>query len=261
MPHKRAKRTVREKQQTQSGLNLPPGARHAIDHEEIPKGAARILNATKVQEEYKQRKRKLQESGGDAEPSKKKRKSEGRHGGETGSEGKGKLRIQAGESMAHFNRRVEDSMRGGVRVAMKNSSALARKVRKEEEVSKAAKTSKKGAPAPGTRVDDDAETESDKTTAITKPSTAGKQKPEDFERLSTSAPRRLNDIVQGPPELKKLSRGVKQRPKPSADSVAGEGAGTLRQGALSMAQKAILEEERLRAIKMYREMKKAKSGG
>ncbi|KAH9933010.1 uncharacterized protein B0H18DRAFT_1083195 [Fomitopsis serialis] len=188
MPHKRAKRTLREKQRTQSGRRA----------------------------------------------SRKRRKSEGKDGGE----GKSKLRIQPGESMAHFNRRVEDSMRGDVRVAMKNSSALARKVRKgEEATSKATKTTKKGAPAPR------------------------KQKPEEFERLSTSTPRRLNDIVHAPPELKKLPRGAKQRPKSSDAAANGEGAASLRQGALSMAQKAMLDEERLKAINMYREMKKAKAGG
>lgn len=87
-----------------SGLNLPPGTRHAVEREEIPKGAARILNAAKVQEEYREKKRKHPEGGSVAEPSAKRRKSEGRNRGEAGSEGKGKLRIQPGESMAHFNR-------------------------------------------------------------------------------------------------------------------------------------------------------------
>ncbi|KZT70012.1 hypothetical protein DAEQUDRAFT_709386 [Daedalea quercina L-15889] len=260
MPHKRAKRSARDKQRTQSGLNLPPGARHAIDNEEIPKGAARILNAAKIQEEHRQRKRKLQEGGDAGEPSRKKRKSEGRDG-EKGLGGSAKLRIQPGESMTHFNRRVEDSMRGEVRVAMKNSSTLARKVKKEEEKSKDTKTTKKGAPSPSALAQGDAQTETRKSTTAPKASIADNHKPEDFERLSTSAPKRLNDIVKAPPELKKLPRGAKQRPKSSDVSAGREGAATLRQGALSMAQKAMLEEERVKAVKLYREMKKAKTGG
>lgn len=148
-------------------------------------------------------------------------------------------------------------MRGEVRVAMKASSALARKVKKEEEgTSKASRGKHKAA----LQKPDDSSSTPPRSAITPKPSTASKEKPEDFERLSTAAPRRLNDVVQAPPELKKLPRGVKQRPKASEAAASGESTVTLRQGALSMAQKAMLEEERLKAIKLYREMKKAKTG-
>lgn len=147
-------------------------------------------------------------------------------------------------------------MRGGVRVAMKTSSALARKVKEEEEPSKASNGKQKAATS---NKADDVSSLSSKPTDVLKPAAASKEKATEFERLSTSAPRRLNDIVQAPPDLKKLPRGAKQRPKALKDPAGGEG--TLRQGALSMAQKAMLEEERLKAIKLYREMKMAKTGG
>lgn len=148
-------------------------------------------------------------------------------------------------------------MRGEVRVAMKTSSALARKVKKEEP-HRAAKGKQNAATS---HKADNLSSPPSKPTNVLKPSAASKEKPADFERLSTSTPRRLNDIVQAPPELNKLPRGANQRPKPSNAAAGGEGTATLRQGALSMAQKAMLEEERLKAIKRYREMKSAKTGG
>ena len=148
-------------------------------------------------------------------------------------------------------------MRGEVRVAIKASSALSRKVKREE--AESFKASKGKQKAVLSQKSDVPSSSLLKPINTPKPSPASKEKPGDFERLSTSAPRRLNDIVQAPPELKKLPRGAKQQPKLSEAAVGGEGTATLRQGALSMAQKAMLEEERLKAIKLYREMKKAKT--
>jgi len=266
MPHKRAKRAVREKQRTQSSLNLPPGVRSSIDNEDIPKGAARILNAAKVQEEFRNKKRKqpddsITDHDGSREAIiRKKRRKDDKGGGASGSaeERKGDIKIQPGESMAHFNRRVEDSMRGAVRIAMKNSSARLRKAKKDEAVT---------GPAKPPQVSTSAKRPQDASPEVTydvpeaKPahrSDERETRPKDFEHLSSSAPKRLNDIVQAPPELNKVPRGAKRRVQ-LADAPKGEK--TLRQGVLSMAQKASLEEERTRAIKMYREMKKAKIGG
>lgn len=67
----------------------------------------------------------------------------------------------------------------------------------------------------------------------------------EFQVALTSAPRRLNDIAQEPPVIKKLPRGVtKNDAAPS--------------GVLSMAQKAMMEEERDKAIRHYRELKARK---
>ena len=81
-----------------------------------------------------------------------------------------------------------------------------------------------------------------------------KQRPTEFALTTTSAPRRLNDIVQAPPELKKLPRGAKSK-ETSITKIGGK-TGSLREGALSMAQKVMLEEEREKAVRLYREMKK-----
>ena len=85
-----------------------------------------------------------------------------------------------------------------------------------------------------------------------------KEKPKDFAKFSTSAPRRLNDIAEAPPELKKLPRGAKA--SKTAD-IGVKGSSSLREGVLSMAQKAMLEQERERAIRAYRELKKRGAAG
>ncbi|KAI0948008.1 hypothetical protein AcW1_009625 [Taiwanofungus camphoratus] len=274
MPHKRAKRSVREQQRSQSGLNLPPSAKHDFSNEDIPKSVARVLNAAKIQEEFKAKKRRLKGDDHDedqARPVRKKRKKQGTDDeSHLNNVGAG-LKILPGESVAHFNRRVEDSMRSVVRTAMKTSSALARKARKEEDAAKSTKPATKPAVriVPQAKKEDGAPREAGSSTlaadvtANTKSRPAqGEERPKDFQRLSTSAPRRLNDIVQAPPELKKLPRGAKARPAQDSTRDHGEGSGTtLKQGVLSMAQKVMLEEERERAVRMYREMKKAKAGG
>ena len=71
-------------------------------------------------------------------------------------------------------------------------------------------------------------------------------RPKEFQSLSTSVPRRLNDIAQAPPELKKLPRG--------AATTAGIMSKRV-DGVLSMAQKAMMEQERLKAVSRYREIK------
>ena len=120
--------------------------------------------------------------------------------------------------------------------------------------STAPQSKKKAGKAPAT---DDSDSEDAATSKPIQPIKSGKAsekvKPTDFATFSASAPRRLNDIAQAPPELKKLPRGAKAS---KAADVGAKGAASLREGAMSMAQKAMLEEERERVIKAYRELKK-----
>ncbi|OSD04906.1 hypothetical protein PYCCODRAFT_1363116 [Trametes coccinea BRFM310] len=261
MPHKRAKRSVREKKRTESGGDLKPGGKNSIENEEIPKGAARILNAAKVQQEYAEKKRKgLLEDG--AGPSRKKRKTDGKEGEKARASSNSHLRIQPGESISHFNRRVEDAMRHSVREAMQISSAKMRKARKEELEQKAAPSASKRrsrSRSHGGSDDEASDAEDEKPhKSARKPVAAKDDKPKDFEKISTSAPRRLNDVVQAPPELKKLPRKAKKLAEQGA-AKKGDGAKTLREGVLSMAQQAMMEEERERAIRLYRELKRGKT--
>ena len=139
-------------------------------------------------------------------------------------------------------RRVEDSMMPLIKTALRQSSAQTRKVRRGEAAQETgrqgkqtdktcptlSKTSKKGSDPPPATIADEI--------ANTRDLTRG------FQVVSSSAPRRLNDIAKEPPEIRKLSRGATKSDPVSL-------------GVLSMAQKAMMEEERDKAIRHYRELK------
>lgn len=75
----------------------------ALSNEDIPKGAARILNAAKIQEEWrKKRKLGLIDEDGD-HPRKKKQRVPGGEEKRRKDE-KADMQIMPGESLAHFNR-------------------------------------------------------------------------------------------------------------------------------------------------------------
>ncbi|KAF8955855.1 hypothetical protein BDZ97DRAFT_1764432 [Flammula alnicola] len=244
MPHKKAKRTVREKLRNEKGTDLAPG-KESLRNEAIPKSAARIFNAQSIRDEFKLKKRKVHDEGEERPGKRRKTGPDGstkledkvRSGR---SEKKVSLAIQPGESMQHFNRRVEDDLRPLVKSAVESSRSFARGVAKaEHEARIAAKKPKqpKGeyqSPEKGQKPRDVSPPppQTDKFT--------GRRK--EFQVSSSSAPKRLNDIAQAPPELKKLPRGV--------SSAIGK-----RDGVLSMSQKVMMEQEREKAIARYRELK------
>ncbi|TFK82943.1 hypothetical protein K466DRAFT_647822 [Polyporus arcularius HHB13444] len=263
MPHKRAKRSVREQKRKESGSDIAPGLKKAIENEDIPKSVSRVLNAAKVRQEWAEKKRKGFEDDG-AGPSRKRRKQSGTGDGDTAGAKQTQLRIMPGESMAHFNRRVEESMRHTVKEAMQSSSARMRQVRKEELAASEKEKKKRAAEAEERtkgrkriRAGDELDSDDDPSPRKAKAKEAG---PKDFEKISTSAPKRLNDIVQAPPNIKQLPRKAKKLAA-QGGSQKDAGGQSLSDGVRSMAQKAMLEEERERAIRLYREMKKGRAAG
>ena len=84
-------------------MNKAP-AKNALSNEAIPKSAARVLNAARVQEEFR-KKRKLDGEGG-ADEGKKQAKKRKVNGNERKEKGNGavQMKIMPGESLAHFNR-------------------------------------------------------------------------------------------------------------------------------------------------------------
>lgn len=72
--------------------------------------------------------------------------------------------------------------------------------------------------------------------------------PTEFVKASTSVPKRVNDIVQAPPQIKHLPRNAKK-------IVATSGKGKKSEAVVSMAQKAMMEAERENVIQRYRELK------
>lgn len=112
MPHKRAKRSVREQQKASRYDQLlcydgklicdriadeAPNPTSNIANEGIPKSISRVLDATKIRSEFKAivAKRKREQDEGSTTPAPKKKKL---------AAGGSKLVITPGESLAHFNR-------------------------------------------------------------------------------------------------------------------------------------------------------------
>lgn len=133
MPHKRAKRSVREKERAErcdrrllpydsdriEELCLrrvtdeaPPQASRNIREEKVPKSISRVLNASQIRSEWKESigKRKKREEERDFEPdfqhrSRKKSRTKGSNAGAVSVDVKlPPMRIQPGESLTHFNK-------------------------------------------------------------------------------------------------------------------------------------------------------------
>ena len=146
-------------------------------------------------------------------------------------------------------------MRHSVREAIQTSSARIRQVKKEEIALARAKKDSSSVPNPHRKAAQPSDSEDEEDDSPTSRRGA-REKPKEFEKISTSAPKRLNDIVQAPPEIKKLPRKAKKLAAEGGQK--GEGTKSLREGVMSMAQKAMMDEARERAIRLYREMKKGK---
>jgi hypothetical protein len=135
MPHKRAKRAVREKLRDQKfvsrlsysnytltttrGTDRAP-AKQSLSSEAVPKSLSRVLNASKIREEWKTKKRKLQEDGDIKRAERKRRKlGDVEVGYSQSTKGKAKVeqttsrwKIKPGEPIQHFNRFVgQDSVK------------------------------------------------------------------------------------------------------------------------------------------------------
>ncbi|KAF9499505.1 hypothetical protein BDN71DRAFT_1441615 [Pleurotus eryngii] len=233
MPHKKAKRSIRERERSEKGSNLAP-AQQSLATEALPKSLTRVLNASQIREDWHAKKRKNGEEDG--------RGTVKRNKTEKGAKGKTELSIMPGESIQHFNKRVEDNMRPLVKTAMQSSNATLRKARKELPSKKKCKNK--------TSTDPESDQDEPHAPAPSSQKHDRNDPPKEFATLSSSAPRRLNDIAQAPPELKAFPRAAAMRAK-NGDSKRPKMADNI----LSMAQKAMMEEEREKAIKRYRELK------
>ena len=139
-------------------------------------------------------------------------------------------------------RRVEDGMRPLVRTAMKGavSESRAKSKQSRQEATPSEVKSDKIQSDDGNFV-----TEGDSPESKTTQKGERKGKEVDFKRATTSAPKRLNDIVQAPPEIIVPSR-IKKATKEDKSVV------------FSAAHKRMMELERDKAIKRYRQLKEAK---
>ncbi|KAJ7674135.1 hypothetical protein B0H17DRAFT_946946 [Mycena rosella] len=254
MPHKRAKRSIREQQRSQKGSDLAPGrGGDALSSEPLPKSFVRAMNAGTVRAEFRA-KRKLRGDGwedgdGPREGAPKKAKRRKLEGAEA--------QIRPGETLAHFNKRVETDMRPLVRTAMQTSLATTRAERKKTEkpsmkppaapaaptADSKSKPTKPNSKQPKDEDDDDDDEPADKH--------AGR--PKEFARTSSAAPRRLNDIALAPPDLSAMARKAAAAAKRSSG-----GKATSKTSVLSPAQQLQMAAARDAAIGRYRELKAAR---
>ncbi|KAJ7085186.1 hypothetical protein B0H15DRAFT_379457 [Mycena belliarum] len=254
MPHKRAKRSIREQQRSQKGDDLAPmrgGGGDVLSSEPLPKSFVRAMNAGLVRAAYRE-KRKLRGEGyedgeGETAPKKKRQKLDG-----------AQAQIRPGETLAHFNKRIETDMRPLVRSAMQTSLATTRAERKKADSapSKGAKTSAPTLPTPNPKSKTKPTHDADAEPAPAPPDKHA-SRPKEFARTSTSAPRRLNDIALAPPDL---SAAMARRVATSTSKGKGKGGGTAmgKASALSPAQQLQMAAAREAAIGHYRALKAAR---
>ncbi|TIB74374.1 hypothetical protein E3Q22_00661 [Wallemia mellicola] len=217
MPHKRAKKSVRDKNTKESGFNNAPSG-YRIDNEQLPKGAMRILMGGKIQEQFRERKRQRTDESDNKEDK--------------------DLKIRPDERLKDFNRRIDNKMRKDINTSIKsNTSEKAAKrmnkiIEKEQEKEKQKKRA-----AEELKAHQEAQAEEDDSE---------EERPErDFEVADQR--RSLNDVAQAPPTLPRMKRQSKRFGV--EDSSAGS-----RVGAPLMRQME-LEKERDRVINLYRQQK------
>lgn len=136
--------------------------------------------------------------------------------------------------------RVEDDMRPLVKAAVQSSNTTVRNAVKAEQKKNLSKKTQNAT--------DNKKISQTAPTLLVPVANPDKHanNAKEFLTHSSSAPRRLNDIAQAPPEFKRLPRGaVSSNP----------GVGGKLDGVISMAQKQLMEKEREKAIARYRELK------
>lgn len=272
------KRCVREL--IRRGYNLAPSS----TKDDMPKGAMRILNAAKVQAEFRKQGRVTSEDTGEYTLKRKrgedKKKAKEADSGEATSSEPAKIRTEAdkdaakaakaasadvnakgkqkekekgkpeipkigpNETLGEYNRRVEALMRGSVNKAIKSAEAL-----KGQQIQalKAEKAARRAAALQGLPPPKPG------STLLANPLAPPKRKeaspsPEPEVKTFAEAPqrRRLNDVALAPPQLPKM-RQAKKNPSEIGSKIP-----------LNAGQKRIMEEERERVIKMYRDLKARK---
>ncbi|OCF34706.1 hypothetical protein I317_03781 [Kwoniella heveanensis CBS 569] len=307
MPHKRAKRSVREAETAKKGKNLAPSAASTkAEYDDTPKSASRILNSWKVQSAFRSSGRINSEDVGGSRPS-----GSSKNGSTSASASassfsasennpKGKTKIPSilpNESLGEYNRRVEQLLRPGVNKAIQEAAstkaaeeAAARKEKKDRKKRTRIEKLVKDGKMPKEALDKlIAEQAAEKNAAAADAKGKGKRKrtgadddedgddgdegSEDEglggaeqkqnrrpakEFASMPGPRRLNDIVQAPPQLPHLRKSGTQSSASGRSKEAYAAVGNSGRNPLNAGQRRILEEERERVVKLYREMKEKK---
>ena len=152
-------------------------------------------------------------------------------------------------------------MRPMIRTAMKNTTSISKQKFKESvKDSKDSDKKGKGKSSGNDEVEEDDEGQSTSSKSKKK-NTGGQRSPSpEFAQNSSSAPKRLNDIAQAPPQfssaprLQRLVQKAKEKKSKEVDDDENDDAN----GIVSAQQKRMMELEREKAINRYRSLKEAK---
>jgi hypothetical protein len=249
-----------------SGFNNTPKSTNASGSytDDTPKGATRILNSLQTRQAYQEKKKsgQLGTSTSASRP--------GKSGSTKPTTPSGLPKILPGERLGEYNRRIEDHLRPEVTGAIKAAAAIKaaqekevwmEKKRRREEAKEDKRRKERGEVKPATTtvagdpteakgkrkatIMDDTDDEEDQTTSTTTPKRPRKT---EFETLPLR--RGITDVVQAPPAR---LPSLKRLPKQQGGAFSATGRTPLNPG-----QKRLMEEERERVIKRYREMKEEK---
>lgn len=208
-------------------------------------------------------KRKAAEATSD-EPASKKQAANKKDGDGKGKLGKDGLpKIGQYESLGDYNRRIEALLRPKVSAAIKSAEhAKGQMVRDALDAKELRKAIAQGKMPAGSTVDDLKDAKSKVSGAKHKKDGAGDDEGEalkpnrpEVQFAEASQRRRVNDVVQAPPQLPKMRLAVK---KDVGAGATGSAWGATGRTPLSAAQKRILDTERERVVGLYRDMKAKK---
>ncbi|TIA88421.1 hypothetical protein E3P99_02592 [Wallemia hederae] len=238
MPHKRAKRSVRDTQNKETGFNNAPSG-YRIDNEQLPKGAMRVLMGGQIQAAYRDKKKRKR---GDSDKDGDKSKAE-------------ELKIRPGERLGDFHRRVDDSMRRDINSTIRSNTSekAAKRMNKKLEEEASSKETKKLADKEkrDKKQREAAEAEAERAARAAQEEEEGQDS--DGETMKpvkdfAAAERvRLNDVAQAPPSLPRMKRQAKRYGVEDSNAGSRVGAPLMRQ--------MELEKERQRVINLYRAQK------
>ncbi|UZJ51141.1 hypothetical protein CBS101457_000461 [Exobasidium rhododendri] len=254
MPHKRSKFADRMADRAKKGNDLPPN--NDLHFKSLPKGAMRIINAASIQAQYREKKKEREEELA--------RKTKGKGKGEQGT-----LQIREGEKMGDFNRRVESTMAKDINKSIRATNETSKKRKRKggaenedhpsEEASTFASAKKNAVPR---------ESNSKDLKRAREAIENGKGKEIEFKQADSR--KRLNDVVQAPPNLTKAPRGESksalERKASLKAALSGRDAETSTSKSARLPEpvlkgglkrEAMLREERERAVQAYRSKKQA----
>ena len=242
------------------GYNLAPA--QSKEYNDTPRGALRVFDSIKLTSQFRASGRTSSEDTGERTKKRKLDKVDGTkdkdadkgkpsrpttlpsHTSQKGDKPKKEAlpKIRDNESISDYNRRIESLLRPGVAKAIKSANSLKSSREKEAKVAKQQRKSAQGVPEP------EPEVEVEKRPGVHDVSDPAKE-------FRTVSSRRLNDIVQAPPMLDHLKKGM--GPGGKKKGTGGETSAWKATGRLpvNVGQERLLNQERERVVKAYREIK------